>query len=257
MRLTSRQRVLAAFAHEQPDRVPLWCGASVEFWLKAKRELGLDDEGLRVRFGDDFRRVFADYVGPEYPLKHEEATCRTVFGVERTGLGYGQPLDHPLAGASLKEVHAYAWPDPAWMDTTKIKAAAEAYGGEYAILGGDWSPFWHDAIDLLGMENMCMKMYDAPAVVELDLEGLRRRRGGVGRNRQAVLVEHASIASMRACWTWAMMILLAGPCKGIASQSRRRAWAWAWVSSTFTVPAPGPGPLCPFSIVPPNLATAP
>jgi len=138
----------------------------VEFRLKAKRELGLDDEGLRVRFGDDFRRVFADYAGPEYPLKHEEATCRTVFGVERTGLGYGQPLDHPLAGAALKDVHAYAWPDPAWMDATKIKAAAEAYGGEYAILGGDWSPFWHDAIDLLGMENLYMKMYDELELID-------------------------------------------------------------------------------------------
>lgn len=24
------------------------------------------------------------------------------------------------------------------------------YNGQYAILCGDWSPFWHDAIDLIG-----------------------------------------------------------------------------------------------------------
>jgi hypothetical protein len=45
--MTSRERVLAAFEHQEPDRVPAWCGASVEFWEKAKRDLQLDDEGLR------------------------------------------------------------------------------------------------------------------------------------------------------------------------------------------------------------------
>jgi len=171
LRLTSRERVLMAFAHEEPDRVPAWCGASVEFWEKAKRELRLDDEGLCARFGDDFRRVFAEYTGPEFPLS-EGAACRTVFGVERHGLGYGQPLNHPLANATRKEMHDYPWPDPAWMDVSKIKAAAEAYRGEYAILGGDWSPFWHDAIDLLGMENLYMKMYDEPELVDAVLQHL-------------------------------------------------------------------------------------
>ena len=165
MELTSRQRVLLAFDHKQGDRVPAWCGSSVEFWEKAKRELGLDDEGLRLRFGDDFRRVFTRYVGPEFPLS-EGAASRTVFGVERHGMGYGQPLSHPLAEATLKEVRDYPWPDPDWMDVSHIREEARAYQGEYAILGGDWSPFWHDAIDLLGMENMYLKMFDQPELVD-------------------------------------------------------------------------------------------
>ena len=57
--MTSRERVLTAFEHKEPDRVPAWCGASPEFWENAKRSLSLDDEGLRQRFGDDFRRVYA------------------------------------------------------------------------------------------------------------------------------------------------------------------------------------------------------
>ena len=165
MQMTSRERVLTAFEHEEPDRVPCWCGASVEFWDKAKRQLQLDDEGLRTRLGDDFRRVFAEYSGPDFELS-ESATYRTVFGVEREGLGYGQPMSHPLADATLKNVHDYPWPDPAWMDVTKIRSEALAYDGQYAILGGDWSPFWHDTIDLLGMENLYMKMYDEPELVD-------------------------------------------------------------------------------------------
>jgi uroporphyrinogen decarboxylase len=157
--------VLAAFRHEEPDRVPRWCGSSPEFWAKARAELGLDDEGLRLRFGDDFRRVFARYTGPEAPLS-EGATYRTVFGIERRGVGFGQPMQHPLEHAStLKEVHDYPWPDPEWMDVSHIREEAASYKGEYAILGGDWSPFWHDAIDLFNMENLYMKMYDRPELV--------------------------------------------------------------------------------------------
>ncbi len=164
--MTSRQRVLTAFDHCEPDCVPRWCGASPEFLAKAKRELGIaDDEGLRLRFGDDFRRVFAVYAGPECVLS-EGATYCTPFGIERHGIGYGQPTTHPLADATLREVHDYPWPDPAWMDVSGIRAEAEAFAGRYAILGGDWSPFWHDAIDLLGMEGLFLRMYDAPEVVD-------------------------------------------------------------------------------------------
>ena len=171
MQMTSRERVLTAFEHQEPDRVPCWCGASVGFWDKAKRHLQLDDEALRIRLGDDFRRVFAQYSGPDFKLS-EGATYRTVFGVEREGLGYGQPMTHPLAGATTKDVHDYQWPDPAWMDISHIRSQAEEYDRQYAILGGDWSPFWHDAIDLLGMENLYMKMYDEPELVDAVMQHL-------------------------------------------------------------------------------------
>ena len=180
--MTSRERVLAAFEHEQPDRVPTWCGASVEFWEKAKRELRLDDEALRVRFGDDFRRVFAQYAGPEIVFKHEQATCRTPFGIERHGIGYGQPLDHPLAEATLEQVHEYPWPEANWMDVSKIKAEAQSYGGRYAILGGDWSPFWHDAIDFFGMENLYVNMYEQPELVDALMQHMVDYYAAVSRN---------------------------------------------------------------------------
>ena len=164
--MTSRERVLKAFAHEEPDRVPRWCGASPEFIDKAKRELGIaDTEALFVRFGDDFRRVTSVYRGPEEALS-ADATMRTPFGIERHGLGYGQPMAHPLADATLHEIRAYAWPSPDWADVSAIRDEALAWDGQYAILGGEWSPYWHDAIDLLGMEGLLLKMVDEPQVVD-------------------------------------------------------------------------------------------
>jgi uroporphyrinogen-III decarboxylase len=163
--MTSRERVLTAFEHKVSDRVPAWCGSSPEFWDKAKNALNLEDEGLRKRLGDDFRRVSAEYRGPDLNLSGE-ATWKSPFGVERKGFGYGQPLSHPLQNArTQKEIMDYPWPSPEWMDVSGIKDEARKYNGEYAILGGDWSPFWHDVIDLVGHENTCYMMYDYPDVI--------------------------------------------------------------------------------------------
>lgn len=168
--MTPRERVLTAFDHVEPDRVPMWCGASPEFWNKAKAHLGIqDDEALRQRFHDDFRRVWPRYVGPEVKLG-PGAKYQTPFGIDRHGVGFGQPMSHPLADANLDQVHAYPWPEPGWMDPGNIRADASPYHGRYAILGGDWSPFFHDMIDMLGMENAFLKMYDAPEIVDAILE---------------------------------------------------------------------------------------
>ena len=168
--MTSRERVLTTFAHREPDRVPRWCGASIEFWAKARAALGLDDEGLRRRFGDDFRRADAPYRLGDQPLS-SGAVSRTVFGIERAGIGYGQPLTHPLAEArSVADVESWPWPDPSCVDTTNVRREAEQWNREYAVLGGHWTPFWHDAIDLMGMEALYMKMYDAPDVIDAMLD---------------------------------------------------------------------------------------
>jgi len=175
--MTSRERVLEAFAHREPDRVPFWVGASPEFRAIVRDSLNLaGDEELSRTIGDDFRRVGAVYAGPpalspSSCFLHPKATSRTPFGVERHGYGYGQPLAHPLSRAvTLDEIEGYSWPDPDWMDVSGIRAEALRWNGEYAVLGGDWSPFFHDGIDLFGMERFMTLMIDAPEVVDAALD---------------------------------------------------------------------------------------
>ena len=167
--MTSRQRVRATLQRQQPDRVPVWCGATPEFWQKAKQQLGVDDEGLRLRLGDDFRRlgVMVSRAPDAAPLP-PGATGRTNFGVPRRGLGYGQAVANPLANATLREVHAYPWPD--LNAPIRLVADSSVHSGRYAVLGGTYSLFWHDLIDLLGMENMYLKMYDEPLLVDTILQ---------------------------------------------------------------------------------------
>jgi uroporphyrinogen decarboxylase len=116
--------------------------------------------------------VYSRFAGPDsaHPtlrLCHPEATYRTPFGIERYGYGYGMPLASPLKDAkTVAEVDAYAWPSPEWLDVSQVRAEALAYGRRYAVLGGEWSPFWHDAIDLLDFDGLVYRMYDSPDVVD-------------------------------------------------------------------------------------------
>ncbi len=169
--MTSRERVLTSFAHKEPDHAPCWLGASPEWKALACDYLALpDDEALLRYLGDDLRRVFSTYAGPperspDQMLSSDEATWRSPFDVERHGYGYGMPLNCPLKEATLEEVHAYPWPDPDWIDVSNIRGDAEQWGSEFAILGGEWAPFWHDAIDLLDFDGLIYQMYDNPEIV--------------------------------------------------------------------------------------------
>jgi uroporphyrinogen decarboxylase len=173
--MTSRERVLTAFAHREPDRVPVWCGASPGFIAKALHHLELKKpEDLLIRFGDDFRRVAAPYSGPPERSPDtalpQDVSCRTPFNVEHRGYGCGIPVNPPLAHATLQEIHDYAWPDPLWIDVSRVRSDALRWNGQFAILGGDWSPFWHDVNELFGMENLMLKMHDQPALVDAVFE---------------------------------------------------------------------------------------
>jgi len=167
MAITSKERVLLTFAYKKTDRIPCWCGASPEFLMKVQKNLGLDEEGFRLRIGDDFRRVFSKYKGPDLKIS-PGCTWISPFGIERKGIGYGQPVKHPLSKAkTIKEILDYQWPEPEWMDVSRIRQESLSWSGKYAILGGEWSPFWHDAIDLVGMENLYYMMYDSPELAKL------------------------------------------------------------------------------------------
>ena len=56
------------------------------------------------------------------------------------------------------------------MDVSAIHSEALAWKGEFAVLGGDWSPYFHDLIDLFGMERFMTLMVDAPDVIEAAVE---------------------------------------------------------------------------------------
>lgn len=164
--MTSKERVRLAFEHHEPDRVPLWYGASDELTAQLMAATGTpDEEALMRRLHIDFRRVRQEYIGPDQPVS-QEGHFKNVWGVERAGLEYGQPLSHPLAGAeTVDDILRYSWPDPAWITSTHCRAQCEAWK-EYSIIGGPWVTVWTDATELMGMEEYLMKMYTHPEVIK-------------------------------------------------------------------------------------------
>ena len=159
--MNSKERVLLAFEHREPDRGPLWYGASEGLTASLMRECGCsDEESLMRRLHIDFRRVHERYVGPEL-------RDRTIWGVKRGGSYYGQPISHPLAGVeTVEEVAAYpGWPSPDWYDFSGLSHDCDIWR-DYAIIGGPWVVIFTDATELIGMSEFFMKMYTHPEVIE-------------------------------------------------------------------------------------------
>jgi len=159
--MNSKERVLMAFEHKKPDRVPLWYGASEGLTSKLMSKCGVsDEEALMKRLHIDFRRVRERYVGT--PLGN-----KSFWGVQRGGLYYGQPMSHPLANVeTVEQVMEYPdWPSPDWFDFSGLKEKCEEWE-EYAIIGGPWVVVFTDATELVGMDEFFVKMYTHPEVMQ-------------------------------------------------------------------------------------------
>ena len=162
--MTSRERVLTTFGHREPDRVPLWFGAAPGLVEKLTAACGVtDEEALLDRLHVDFRRVHARWFGPDL-------AGANLWGVQRGGSYYGQPLSHPLAGVTtVAEVEAHAWPSPDWFDFSHLRAQCAAWS-DYAIIGGPWVVVFTDATELVGMEEFFEKLYTHPEVMAAVLQ---------------------------------------------------------------------------------------
>ena len=137
--MTSKERVMTAFALQEPDRVPINYLANAAIDRRLKDHFGLDHddaEGLRQALGVDFRGVGAPYAGPKL---HEDVPGRQVdnWGIHRRWIehetgGYWDYCDFPLKDATEDEVAAWPMPLPGDYDYSKVRETCRRYG-EYAV----------------------------------------------------------------------------------------------------------------------------
>jgi len=139
--MTSRERVLAAFAHQQPDRVPVNYAGNPGITARLLRHYGLaadDYEGLLRALGVDFRAVGAPYVGPrlheDQPGRHVDLWGIRTRYIEHASGGYWDYCDFPLREATAEEVAAWPMPSPDDYDTSGIAEACRQHD-QYAING--------------------------------------------------------------------------------------------------------------------------
>ena len=141
-RMSPKQRVLTAFANQEPDRVPIDYQANREIHQRLKEYFGLakdDQEGLLRALGVDFRSVGPPYIGPKL---HDDIPGLSVDNwgnrrrwVEHQTGGYWDYCDWPLAEASLEEVEAWPLPSPDDFDYSHVRRQCERHE-DYCIVAG-------------------------------------------------------------------------------------------------------------------------
>ena len=196
MPLTSRERVLTAIHHEQPDRVPLVIGVSNATGIKMKPykgikniagvqapdnyiydwpELGtaeIDEETMR-RLRSDVRGVLD--LEPEAVRKRNRARDPHSDYVDSWGSGQTEiseddwfPSVHPLPDArTTADLDSYkGWPDmgdPTRIAHVRDRAKQLAEENQYAILATPWLLFpFERAYAMQGMETFLLNMARDP-----------------------------------------------------------------------------------------------
>lgn len=168
--LTPRERVLLAIGHRRTDRAPADYSAHREVSDGLIRRLGLrDDEELLQFLGVDMRRIGANYCQPDTG-PDADGYMRTMWGLRhrKTDPGDGRPnaISPFDENSTVDDVMAHAWPDPARLDFSGVRAECRRYHDTYATFGAPWSPFFHEVGWLIGQENFLMWMHTKPDVMQ-------------------------------------------------------------------------------------------
>lgn len=198
--LTHRERVLLAFDHQEPDRVPidLMGNASMildETYFRLKEYLGIEGDIPPVRTGTtanyydprileafdvDFRRIFLPTMPDDKYTYHADGTFTGPWGItwSRTGI-YVNYVHGPLEGADLDAVAKYEWPDPKtlWHTEGLAEQARHLYETtDHALVARNpvtWG-FLDRGSNLRGMEQWMVDLAINPEIAHLIIEGTLR-----------------------------------------------------------------------------------
>jgi uroporphyrinogen decarboxylase len=202
--MTSRERVLAAINHEEPDRVPIVLGVSNATGIKMKPYKGIKDiagitapdhyiydwpelgtaeidEATMLRLHSDVRGVLD--LEPEEVLKRNHrrdphSDCIDSWGSGQTEIVENDwfPGIHPLPEAkTVEDLESYpGWPDmsdPSRVAHVREAAKKLAEENEFAILATPWLLFpFERAHAMQGMEPYLMNMAMDPDFARAFLE---------------------------------------------------------------------------------------
>ena len=148
--MSSKERVLTALAHREPDRVPVNYYGNGDINRRLQEHFKTDD--LDKALGVDFRSVWPTYKGPKL---HEDRGAIKVndWGirmrwVEHQDGGYWDFCEWPLTNASMEEIEAWPMPNPDDYDYIGVAGQCEQQKQFCVTIGGAGTP---DVINGCGM----------------------------------------------------------------------------------------------------------
>jgi uroporphyrinogen decarboxylase len=169
------ERVEAALAHQEPDRIPFDFWAVPEVWAKLCGALGIvsqgaEDETVQRLLGVDCRMVRTRYVGRK-ARQLRDGTYIDAWGTHRRDVTnefstYGEYASHPLARAETEaDVLGWDWAGPDDWDVSGVRAQCEQlnedrrYHLRYEV-GGIFEWSWA----LRGFERFLLDLAEKPEV---------------------------------------------------------------------------------------------
>lgn len=202
--MTSRERVLAALNHTEPDRVPIDLGGNQTgihkfAYLELLRPLGMQDE-MRImdavqqlaqpceellrRFHVDTRYIAAgaasDWKGGIVQERRDGRLWHDL--VDEFGVRWSMPDDqpyfmditlHPLAGAAISDIKDYPFPkgdDPGRFQGLRERALLLKKETPYAVVSGISGVIYETCWYMRGLENWYMDMMMNPEFCEALLD---------------------------------------------------------------------------------------
>lgn len=183
--LNSRERVLRTLNHQEPDRVPFNLNLTVDVYHRLRERLKLPPEsnkemdlGTGVSASLDLVEAMQldfCYLKLGAPVKWEPPTRPDGIIVDEWGVGYRKTMrpggfyyemvEHPLAGATLKDIEDYCWPDsndPGRIAELQDKVAFICKETDKAIMAKFTTPIWEQAWYLCGLEQWMMDLITNP-----------------------------------------------------------------------------------------------
>jgi uroporphyrinogen decarboxylase len=142
--MNSKERVLTAISHREPDRVPVDYIANSGIDKRIKKYFGIaedDDEELYKTLNVDFRRVYPSYTGPELhtpePGKRIGMWGIHTKWIEHETGGYWDYCDFPLKDATMEQMQNWPMPSPDDFDYEQIKKQCEKFADYFVMIGGE------------------------------------------------------------------------------------------------------------------------
>jgi uroporphyrinogen decarboxylase len=174
--MTSKERVLCAVKHRQPDRAPVDFGAHGQVHVALRKYLGLaEDANLHALFGVDLAGVGPGIKRQASPVCYADPTREVTedgLYIDLWGVGFrraqtptGEYIDiahHPLRGPKgMADIESHTYMDPDDWDYSGIGAAAENLS-EYAVCvhsRGTFEIGWF----IRGMDDLMLDLALEPA----------------------------------------------------------------------------------------------
>lgn len=159
--MNNRERIRTIIAGGDVDRCGFWLGEPhKDSWPALHAYFGTTtEEELRLKLGDDLRWICPQF----FPDVYQDPEGRKLFDA---GLDRDKHARPPLENCeNIEEVEAYPWPNPDFLNFDSCLEVLHNTGDFYRA-SGFWTCFYHNLMDLFGMESYLIKMYTHPEVIQ-------------------------------------------------------------------------------------------